>query len=76
MTIISIFFFVGDGAKRDSIVKQSKMLNLRNITFIGLVSETEVVKYISICDITLVNLIKSETFKNVLPSKIFLILPQ
>ena len=47
------------------------MLNLRNITFIGLVSETEVVKYISICDITLVNLIKSETFKNVLPSKIF-----
>ena len=65
------FLFVGDGAKRDSIVKQSKMLNLRNITFIGLVSETEVVKYISICDITLVNLIKSETFKNVLPSKIF-----
>tara|TARA_B100001057_G_scaffold144139_2_gene143948 strand:+ start:24618 stop:25829 length:1212 start_codon:yes stop_codon:yes gene_type:complete len=65
------FLFVGDGAKRDSIVKQSKMLNLRNITFIGLVSETEVVKYMSICDITLVNLIKSETFKNVLPSKIF-----
>ena len=68
------FLFVADGAKRDSIVKQSKMLNLRNITFIGLVSET-VVKYISICDITLV------ISSRVRPSKMFyhqkfLILPQ
>ena len=44
---------------------------MKNCTFLNFVPKSEISKYISITDVALVNLKKSETFKSVIPSKIF-----
>lgn len=65
------FLFIGDGAEKNNLVKLSQELSLKNITFLPLVSKSEVVRYLSLIDIALVTLKKSDTFKAVIPSKIF-----
>lgn len=65
------FLFLGDGAKRKELLKLSEELQLKNVTLLPSVKKEEVFRYISIIDIALVNLIKADTFKHVLPSKIF-----
>lgn len=65
------FLFLGDGAKREELLKLKETLQLNNITMISTVKKNEVSRYISILDVALVNLKKSDTFKHVLPSKIF-----
>ena len=65
------FIFIGGGALNEKLVKKTKMENINNITFIDFISKNEIINYISIIDVALVNLIKSETFKMVIPSKIF-----
>lgn len=65
------FLFIGDGAERNNLIQLNKTLGLRNTTFISSVAKSEVVDYLSIIDYALVNLRKSETFKTVIPSKIF-----
>lgn len=65
------FLFLGEGAKKQELLVQKEYLKLENITMLPSVTKQEVAKYISIIDIGLVNLKKSETFKSVLPSKIF-----
>jgi len=65
------FLFIGNGAMKKVIVKLSNKLNLKNITFLDSISKEEVPKYLSITDISLVPLKKSDTFKTVIPSKIF-----
>lgn len=66
-----MFLFIGDGAEKENLLSQAKSLNLKNITFLSSVPKNEIIKYISIIDVALVNLKKSETFKSVIPSKIF-----
>jgi len=65
------FLFIGDGAKKGEIIKLAKDLNLTNITFLEPISKDEVPKYLNICDVSLAPLKKSDTFKTVIPSKIF-----
>lgn len=65
------FLFVGDGAMKKPIVELSKQLNLDNVSFLPPVEKTKVSEYISISDAVLVPLKKSDTFKTVIPSKIF-----
>ncbi len=65
------FLFVGSGAKKDELLALKESLKLKNVTMVGMVSKEEVKRYISITDISLVNLRKSDTFKSVIPSKIF-----
>jgi glycosyltransferase involved in cell wall biosynthesis len=65
------FLFVGDGAMKEELVKLKKSLSLSNVTMLPSIRKEEVSRYTSIIDIGLVNLKKSETFKSVLPSKIF-----
>ncbi len=65
------FLFIGDGAVKENIVKLAKNLKLQNVTFLDPISKDEVVRYLSICDVTLAPLKKSDTFKTVIPSKIF-----
>ncbi|WP_047417862.1 glycosyltransferase family 4 protein [Cellulophaga sp. Hel_I_12] len=65
------FLFLGEGAKKQELLTQKENLKLDNITMLASVTKEEVAKYISIIDIGLVNLKKSDTFKSVLPSKIF-----
>ncbi|MBL0191347.1 MAG: glycosyltransferase family 4 protein [Saprospiraceae bacterium] len=65
------FLFIGDGAERDNLVKQVGDLKLKNVTMLNSVPKEEIQNYISIIDIALVNLKRSDTFKSVIPSKIF-----
>ncbi len=65
------FLFLGDGAKKEELLQLKENLGLTNVTMLPSVKKKEVVNYISIIDIALVNLKKSDTFKHVIPSKIF-----
>lgn len=65
------FLFVGDGANKSHIVHLAKKLDLKNITFLPLAPKEKVVQYLSIIDASLVPLKKSDTFRTVIPSKIF-----
>ena len=65
------FLFLGTGAEKEDLLKQKVSLGLKNVTMLPPVEKRMVKEYISILDIGLVNLKKSDTFKSVLPSKIF-----
>lgn len=65
------FLFIGDGAERSNLINLKENLQLSNVTMLPSVSKKEVVKYLSLMDFALVNLRKSDTFLNVIPSKIF-----
>ncbi len=65
------FLFIGDGAAKQRIVDQASQLNLSNVTFLPPVPKKDVALYVNLSDAVLVPLIKSDTFKAVIPSKIF-----
>ena len=65
------FLFIGDGAKKADVVRLAKAKGLRNATFLDPIPKEMVAEYMSITDIALVPLLKSDTFKTVIPSKIF-----
>lgn len=65
------FLFVGDGATRDQVQALSQRLDLKNVLFVDSVPKNEVRDYLSIIDASLIPLKRSETFKSVIPSKIF-----
>jgi len=65
------FLFVGDGAMKETIIKIADELRLENISFLDPVSKDDVPKYLSIIDVSLAPLKRSDTFKTVIPSKIF-----
>lgn len=65
------FLFIGDGAEKETLIKYSKTLDSKNFTFLKSVTKSEIPLYIDISDYSLVNLKKSNDFKNVIPSKIF-----
>lgn len=65
------FLFIGEGAEKENLLNQANELKLDNVTFMPFVPKHEVVRYLSLMDVALVNLKKSDTFKMVIPSKIF-----
>ena len=65
------FLFVGDGAYKARLVKKAKDMDLKNVTLLDAIPKSEVAEHISVADVALINLRKSDTFKKVLPSKIF-----
>ena len=65
------FLFLGTGAEKENLLKLKEKLGLTNVTMLPPVEKKLVKNYISILDVGLVNLKKSDTFKSVLPSKIF-----
>ncbi len=65
------FLFIGDGAEKKNLLEYSLKLKSKNFTFLESVPKNDIRKYISISDFALVNLKKSDEFKNVIPSKIF-----
>lgn len=65
------FLFVGDGAEKENLVALAKKLELKNVTFLDSVPKKEVPRYLSVIDVSLVPLKKSDLFKTVIPSKIF-----
>lgn len=65
------FMFIGNGAMKEKIVCLSKELNLSNVTFLDPIPKEEVPYYLAQIDVSLAPLKKSDTFKTVIPSKIF-----
>lgn len=62
---------VGDGAVREELEQEAKARQLDNVIFTGRLPKTQMPDVLSITDITLVHLKKTDLFKTVLPSKIF-----
>ncbi|MEL7834107.1 glycosyltransferase family 4 protein [Fodinibius sp. Rm-B-1B1-1] len=65
------FLFIGDGAEKERLVAMAKQRNLENVTFVDPIPKQEVPDYLDAVDVSLVPLKKSDTFKTVIPSKIF-----
>ena len=65
------FLFLGSGAEKRNLLDLKEKLDLKNVTMLDPVSKLEVKRYISILDIALINLRKSELFTTDIPSKIF-----
>lgn len=65
------FILIGDGAEKKKLQELYKELNLTNVTLFDSVSKESIMSYINTLDVALVNLKKSDTFKTVIPSKIF-----
>lgn len=62
---------LGDGARKPAVVEKARCLALSNMTFHDPVAKEQVHRYLAALDLVLVPLRKSETFKTVIPSKIF-----
>lgn len=65
------FLFVGEGAEKEKTMQKAKELNIHNITFVDQIEKKKMPDYLSLLDISLVPLRKSELFLSVIPSKIF-----
>ncbi len=65
------FLFIGDGAEKSKLIELKNKLGLKNVSMLDTVPKHEIVNYLSVVDISLVCLKKSDTFKSVIPSKIF-----
>lgn len=65
------FLFIGDGAEKKKLVQDAKRRGLENVTFLNPVPKQEIPEYLSTIDVSLVPLKKADTFKTVIPSKIF-----
>lgn len=65
------FLFIGNGAERNNLLRLKDELQCNNVTMLESVSKQEVKRYISVLDVCLINLRKSELFTTVIPSKIF-----
>ena len=65
------FLFVGDGSEAGALKAQAAAAGLANVTFHPPVARAEVPRFIAAADAALVPLKRAETFKSVIPSKIF-----
>lgn len=65
------FLFIGNGAEKENLIQLKELLGCDNVTMLDSVPKNEVKNYISILDVCLINLRKSELFTTVIPSKIF-----
>ena len=65
------FLFVGDGAEKQNLVQRADQLGLKNVTFVESQERSEMPRYWSILDATVIHLRKTDLFKTVIPSKMF-----
>lgn len=65
------FLFLGNGAEKENLIRLKDALECDNVTMLDSVPKSEVHRFISILDVSLINLRKSELFTTVIPSKIF-----
>ncbi len=65
------FILMGNGAEKENLKKLHTELGCKNVTMLDSVPKAEVKRYISVLDISLINLKKSDLFTTVIPSKIF-----
>ena len=65
------FLFIGSGSEKNSLVDLSERLNLKNIVFLDSVSRIDMPRYLSLVDMSIIHLRKTDLFKTVIPSKLF-----
>lgn len=65
------FILLGDGAERAMLKERAQAMNLDNVLFLESVLKSEVGRYWSILDVSIIPLRKSELFLTVIPSKLF-----
>ncbi|WP_441000668.1 glycosyltransferase family 4 protein [Fodinibius sp. SL11] len=65
------FLFIGDGSEKENLLKIADEEQLKNVTFVDPIPKNKVPDYLDAVDVSLVPLKKSDTFKTVIPSKIF-----
>lgn len=65
------FLFIGSGAEKSTLLKKKELEEIDNVTILDSVSKAEIINYLSLLDIALINLKRAELFKTVIPSKIF-----
>ena len=65
------FLLLGDGARKQALREDAARRGLDNVVFIDTVPKTEVPRYWSILDVSLIHLQKTELFTTVIPSKLF-----
>ncbi len=62
---------IGDGAEKAKLLKIKAEEQIDKVIMLPSVAKSEIGNYIALSDVSLVNLQKSDTFKTVIPSKIF-----
>tara|TARA_R110000868_G_scaffold335805_2_gene596680 strand:- start:1599 stop:2804 length:1206 start_codon:yes stop_codon:yes gene_type:complete len=65
------FLFIGSGAEREKLLLKRQVEQITNVTLLDSVSKKEIKGYLSILDVSLINLKRDKLFKTVIPSKIF-----
>ena len=70
-TINIKFVIVGDGPRKESLLKIKNELNLSNVFFYNTVEKAEMIKIIHDVDAAIIPLKKLDLFKGAIPSKIF-----
>ncbi len=65
------FLFIGNGAEKNKLKELAQNLKIKNVTFINSIEREKLSTYYDLIDVSLVCLKKSNTFKKVIPSKIF-----
>lgn len=65
------FLLVGEGAEKENLLRLKSELGLKNVTITDGIPKTTVPEYLSVIDIALINLKKTDLFLGALPSKIF-----
>ena len=66
-----VFLLLGDGARKQWLLKQAESKGLTNVLFVDTVSKDQVVRYWSLLDISIIHLKKTRLFESVIPSKLF-----
>lgn len=62
---------LGDGANKAALLRRAQNESLDNVVFIDSVPKTQVAKYWSLLDTSIIHLKKDDLFKTVIPSKLF-----
>jgi colanic acid biosynthesis glycosyl transferase WcaI len=65
------FLFVGDGAEKESLVRQAKEMGLDNVIFHPQISRSRIADFYAACSTCLVPLRKADLFTKNIPSKIY-----
>jgi glycosyltransferase involved in cell wall biosynthesis len=63
--------FLGDGARKNNLEIQARVMGLENVLFLESVPKDQVVRYWSLLDVSVIHLRKSDLFTTVIPSKLF-----
>ncbi|MEX2489782.1 MAG: glycosyltransferase family 4 protein, partial [Pseudomonadales bacterium] len=63
--------FMGDGARKAALIERADAMQLNNVVFVDSVPKDQVIRYMSLLDVSIIHLRKTALFTSVIPSKLF-----